>query len=100
MEHININKYKQLNYFIWDGKNDTISDIENYIKEMNYKDYLIKRAMNDNTILCVVKKYDDGSETTMYCYVNQCIVDVFNKDSDTLIVLDEENVNQEFLSKW
>ena len=98
MEQIKINKHKQLNYFIWDNKDETIFKIKDYIKEMNYKNFSVKRADNDEEILCVVENYGDG-EGTSFCRINQCIVDVFNTDS-TLIVIDKENVNQDFLSKW
>jgi len=89
---------KEINYFIWDGEDSTISEIENYIKEKNYIDYIVKRAINDKTILCIIQKFDVG-EMNSYCRINQCVVDVSNKD-DKLIIIDKENVNQEFLSKW
>ena len=98
MEQIQINKHKKLNYFTWDGEDNTILKIEEYIKEMKYDTFSVKRAYNDEKILCVSEKVDDW-EMTVYCRINQCVVDVF-KSENTLIVIDKKNVNQKFLSKW
>lgn len=78
-----LNKYNDSYCFIWDNKDETVAELNDYLKEVKGERYSASRAYNEETgldtdVLCITQN-DGFSKIYTFYYVGNCILDV-NKD--------------------
>lgn len=95
-----LNKYHQSYCFLWDDKDETVEELNSYLKEVKgdhfsaIRCYNEETGHNDSNVLCILKE-EGQFRTSTYYYVGNFILDIgedYFRRYDELAYLEADNI--------